>query len=220
MTFSVLSNDFGDKFGFTEKEIIHLLEDYKMEDKLDDLREWYNGYRIGESTVYNPWSILTCVYKKGFLDAYWVNTSANELLKRLVFKKGSDSMKENLEKLLRGESIVKSVEERMIFEYLDNNHADSMWMLLLFSGYLTLASPSLGEGNQDRALKIPNRDLLDIVMELKKAPSHNVEDLESTAESALRQIEEKKYGQLLNDRGIKQKLAIGLAFYGKHSSTL
>lgn len=156
ITFTILSDEFQDKFGFIEAEVKELLEEYGLQHKLDEMRRWYNGYRIGSlEGIYNPWSILNCLSKKGEIAPYWVNTSENALMKQLVTKGPSD-LKSDLEHLLNGASIEKKVEEGVVFSEL-SNQPDAIWSLLLFSGYLTTGNrPSYGK---PILLRIPNLEV-------------------------------------------------------------
>ncbi len=152
-TFTILDEEFQDKFGLLESEVKDLLESYALSDKLSALGQWYDGYRIGSCTkIYNPWSVLNCISKKGSLAPYWVNTSDNALMKQLITK-GTDDLKADIEELLKGGIIEKKIEEGIVFTDLGKN-ANTLWSLLLFSGYLTLAAtPAYGVPCK---LRIPN----------------------------------------------------------------
>lgn len=152
-TFTILDEAFQDKFGLLESEVKDLLEDYGLSDNLSQIREWYDGYRIGSCVgLYNPWSVLNCIYKKGALAPYWVNTSDNALMKQLITK-GSEDLKADIEELLKNGVIEKTIEEGIVFSELEKN-PDAVWSLLLFSGYLTIdATPSYGT---PCLLRIPN----------------------------------------------------------------
>ncbi len=158
-TFTILSEEFQDKFGLLEAEVKALLAEYNLLDKLPQIREWYNGYRIGSCTgIYNPWSVLCCIRKKGVLAPYWVNTSDNLLVKQL-FAQGSDDLKTGLEELLQGRTIAKPIEEGIIFADLKTN-SRAVWSLLVFSGYLTIAStPTYGVPCE---LRIPNAEVTEL----------------------------------------------------------
>lgn len=150
---TILNESFQDKFGFLESEVKILLEKYELAHQLPAIREWYNGYRIGScGGIYNPWSVLTCISEGGKLLPYWVNTSDNGLMKQLITKGGED-LKSEIEVLLRDGIVEKTIEDGIIFTSLDNSPA-AVWSLLLFSGYVTLAStPVYGRPCQ---LRIPN----------------------------------------------------------------
>jgi hypothetical protein len=152
-TFTILSEEFQDKFGLLESEVKALLEEYGLSDKLPEMRKWYNGYRIGSCEgIYNPWSVIKCIHAKGALAPYWVNTSDNALMKQLIAH-GSADLKVDVEQLIQGRTIQKTIEEGIVFSNLEKN-PDSIWSLLLFSGYVTITStPSYGIPCQ---LRIPN----------------------------------------------------------------
>ena len=158
-TFTILSEDFQDKFGLIEPEVKALLEEHHLLDHLDSLRQWYNGYRIGSCEgIYNPWSVLNCIAKKGALAPYWVNTSDNALMKQLITT-GTEDLKADMEELLKGGVVEKTIEEGMVFSDLEKN-PDAVWSLLLFSGYLTLdATPSYGIPCR---LRIPNQEVTEL----------------------------------------------------------
>ena len=155
-TFTILNEEFQDKFGLLESEVKNLLQDYELLDKLPQFRKWYNGYRIGSCTeIYNPWSVLNCIAKKGELLPYWVNTSDNLLMKKLITQ-GSSDLKTNIEELLKGGVIEKKIEPGIVFNDLEKR-PNLIWSLLLFSGYLTIDStPSSDLPCQ---LRIPNMEV-------------------------------------------------------------
>ncbi|MEI8300556.1 MAG: AAA family ATPase [Chlamydiota bacterium] len=158
-TFTILNEEFQDKFGLLESEVEKLLQDYSLSSQLPELRQWYNGYRIGSCVgIYNPWSVLNCIAKRGILIPYWVNTSDNILMKTLITK-GSDDLKIQVEELLRGGVIKKTIEEGIVFSELETS-PDTIWALLLFSGYLTLDStPVYGTPCH---LRIPNIEVTEL----------------------------------------------------------
>lgn len=152
-TFTILNDTFCDKFGLTESEVKELLDAYHLSEKLDDVRQWYNGYRIGScSGIYNPWSVLNYIASEGKLAPYWVNTSENTLMKQLIAQ-GTSDFKADLEQLLKEEVIEKNIEEGIIFPQLHQSPS-AIWSLLLYCGYLTLdETPSYGTPCR---LRIPN----------------------------------------------------------------
>jgi hypothetical protein len=155
-TYTLLNESFRDKFGLTEPEVKDLLDEYELSDKWEAVRQWYNGYRIGSCDgIYNPWSVLKCIDEKGVLATYWVNTSDNALIKQLLTQ-GTDLFKMDIEELLKGNTIEKTIDEGIVFARLKTN-ADTLWSLLLFSGYLALAKTAVfGTPCQ---LRIPNREV-------------------------------------------------------------
>ncbi|MBA2367584.1 MAG: AAA family ATPase [Candidatus Protochlamydia sp.] len=158
-TFTILNDTFSDKFGLLESEVKELLDYYDLSEKINDVRRWYNGYRIGTSTnIYNPWSVLNCITNKGVLAPYWVNTSENALMKKLIAQSTGD-FKANLETLLKGGHIEEEIEEGIVFSELQYN-PKSLWSLLLYCGYLTLETvPSYGTPCH---LRIPNIEICEL----------------------------------------------------------
>ena len=157
LVYTILDTEFEDKFGFTQREVQQLLKDWDLEDQLPSIQTWYNGYQFGNTTVYNPWSLLSCVNKKGLLKPYWVNTSDNSLIKKLISSATND-VKEELEMLLHGEKVEKAISEAVIFPGIENN-SNALWSLLLFSGYVTYKSCKLILGKTYCNLTIPNQEI-------------------------------------------------------------
>lgn len=155
-TFTILSDEFYDKFGLLESEVKTLLEEYELAESITEMRKWYNGYRIGSHEgIYNPWSVLNCIAKKGKFAPYWVNTSDNALMKQLITQ-GTDDLKADIELLINGKTIDKTVDEGVVFSNLDQS-PNAIWSLLLFSGYLTIAdTPAYGTAC---LLRIPNAEV-------------------------------------------------------------
>jgi len=158
MTFTLLNATFADKFGFLEEEVYALLKEYGLTSKLEGMRKWYNGYRIGTTTVYNPWSVNNCLHQGGELDPYWTNTGGTELLERFILQ-GNARVKSELEAILEGHESVQPITEGTPLSVLDKDGA-SVWNMLLFSGYLTLAAPPVKkEGVANCSLRIPNYEV-------------------------------------------------------------
>jgi len=122
-----------DKFGFTEPEVVDMLEYYDNIFYLDDIKHWYNGYNFKGAEIYNPWSILSSVKKKD-LSTHWINTSGNDLVKDLCLK-ADKTVKKDLDILTQGGSLFKKIESNIVFNDLgkDNN---VLWSFLLHTGYL------------------------------------------------------------------------------------
>ena len=162
--FTIFKDAFGDKFGLTEQEVEVLLSDYGLQDKLEDVKNWYNGYHIGPCAIYNPWSILNYIEHKK-LEPYWVNTSGNDLIKEQLIQKGV-FFKEDFETLVLGGVIKKTVDQGLVFASLKNSK-DAIWGLLLFSGYLTLTQmPNLSRTRFSCQLKIPNQEILSLFQDM------------------------------------------------------
>ncbi len=158
-TFTILNEGFRDKFGLLEPEVKQLLKDSGLSHLAPKIRKWYDGYRIGScSAIYNPWSVLKCIKENGVLAPYWVNTSDNALMKQLITK-GGGNLKADIEELLRGGTVDKKIEDGIIFPELDKG-TNTIWSLLLYSGYLTLdATPSYGTPCR---LRIPNLEIIEL----------------------------------------------------------
>lgn len=158
LVFSLLEQPFADKFGFTEAETEALLVRADLATQMDAVRDWYNGYLMGKVVIYNPWSLVN------FLNApdqgcrgYWVNTSANLLVREQLLHANSKSQ-ESLKRLLLGENVASVISDQTVFR--DLQHDESMlWSFLLFSGYLTVAAGQDQVRDQTMLLKVPNREV-------------------------------------------------------------
>ena len=151
-THTILDEAYDEYFGLLENEVENALMEYKSEDKLEDVKSWYDGYKFGNMEVYNPWSILKYIkYKK--LDAYWINTSGNALIKELLVI--SDGIVfEDLDNLVNGyEKTIYVNENVALGNNLDPNR---LWELMLFSGYLTVKEKINSEAY---LVKIPNKEI-------------------------------------------------------------
>ena len=155
--YSLLNKTFQDKFGFTQQEVTQLVSDYDLSESLPEIQEWYNGYTFGSMRMYNPWSLLMCMSEEGALLPYWVNTSDNQIIKKIIASSGVE-VKTDLELLLDDQAITKVIDETLLFPGIENN-AQAVWSLLLFSGYLTFTSCDLKEGIISCNLIIPNKEI-------------------------------------------------------------
>jgi len=156
--YTVLQERFGDKFGFTEAEVTTLLEQHGLVSHLDEIRSWYNGYTMGTTLIYNPWSILNIIdkFNEGF-QPYWINTSSNDLI-RHELSKATQAVQTGLEALIQGETIKRVVAVHTSMHELEQND-QSIWGFLLFSGYLK-AEDRVREQDKDYyLLAIPNREV-------------------------------------------------------------
>ena len=150
--YTILNDKYGDSFGFTESEVIESMNYYGYTHKIDDVRNMYDGYKIGNSLVYNPWSIINFL-QEGELKPYWVRTSGNKLISDVLEATDKETL-EKLEKLFKGESILESISETSDLSKLLSDK--DLWELMLFSGYLTV------DKNVEEAiyeLKIPNEEV-------------------------------------------------------------
>lgn len=157
---SITSDAYAEHFGFTQKEVDELLKAYDLQDNADTVREWYDGYRFGETEVYNPWSVINYIQscyrnKKALPKPYWSNTSSNSIVRTLV-EKADLSVKQEIESLIEGRTIMKPVHEDITYEDMDSTQ-DHLWNFLFFTGYLKKVSERQEEENVLMELAIPNR---------------------------------------------------------------
>ena len=154
---TILSRDYSEYFGLLESEVIEMLDYFDMKYKIEEVREWYNGYIFGESEVYNPWSIVNYVREKE-IKAYWANVSGNTLLENMLNHTG-ESVYEDLKRFTDGESIEKYISDGTTIKSLLSND-DEIWQLLLYSGYLTKDEKQEKESDSNvYNLRIPNKEI-------------------------------------------------------------
>ena len=155
--FTVLENQFSDKFGFTESEVKEIMLDFNVSTEYEQVKKWYNGYKFGKTTdIYNPWSILNYVQdcESGF-QPYWVNTSSDDLLKELLKDRKENYTREQLLKLINNDTIEKTIEQNFVFSDMETDK-ELLWTLLTFSGYLTTENK---RDINNYTLKIPNYEI-------------------------------------------------------------
>lgn len=153
--YSILSNHYSEFFGFTEDEVKKALCDYNIEFKLADVKLWYDGYKFGDSEVYNPWSILNFLFDKK-LAPNWINSSGNFLINDILKNVDAETM-ETLEQLFSGESVEENINGNSDLSVLLGQ--EEIWELLLFSGYLTV-DEKIGEDYENvYSLRVPNREV-------------------------------------------------------------
>ena len=160
--YTLLTHKLAAHFGFTLSEVKQMLADFGMNGKeMADIHEWYNGYSIGSELIFNPWAILNYVDKpEDGLKPYWVETSTNDLLKRLFFGKGAN-IEAELESLIRGKKLRKVIHDSLIYAELEQKK-DAVWALLLSAGYLKAENPRRDGDPSDPfsyELSIPNLEV-------------------------------------------------------------
>ena len=151
-TYTILSDDYTDIYGLTEEEVEKSLKDYGIEAEISKVKDWYDGYKFGDSEVYNPWSILNFLQDKE-LRAYWVDTSGNDLINN-VLKMRNKNIITALERLFNGDGLKQNLSGTSDLSKILSD--DEIWELLLFSGYLTVEEKI----NQDNyILRLPNKEV-------------------------------------------------------------
>ena len=154
-TYTILSDDYTDSYGLTEEEVEKSLKDYGIGQEISKVKDWYDGYKFGDSEVYNPWSILNFLQDKE-LRAYWVDTSGNDLINDVLKKMTKDTVKA-LEKLFDGEGLRQNISGTSdLSKLLDENE---LWELLLFSGYLTIEEKV---DQKNYILRLPNKEVKEL----------------------------------------------------------
>ena len=151
-TYTILSDVYTDSYGLTEEEVKKSLKDYGIEQEISNVKDWYDGYRFGDSEVYNPWSILNFLQDKE-LRAYWVDTSGNDLIND-VLKKITKNTIEALERLFNGEGLKQNISGTSDLSKLLSE--EELWELMLFSGYLTVEE-KIDQDNY--VLRLPNKEV-------------------------------------------------------------
>ena len=153
--YSILEKEYSDFYGFTQEEVEKALKDFNIEYELPEVKAWYDGYRFGNSEVYNPWSILNFIQSEE-LRPYWIETSGNFLINDILKNVSTETI-EILEHLFNGISMEENISGNSDLSVLMRE--DEIWELLLFSGYLTI-DEKIGESYEDiYTLRLPNREV-------------------------------------------------------------
>ena len=159
---SITDTRFDEQFGFTDTEVWTLLSDYQMKDRFAEVKEWYDGYHFGNADVYCPWDVVNFVDRakddrEAKPEAYWINTSGNELVKRFI-DKANKTTKSEIERLINGEAIEKELRLELTYEEIDQS-IENLWSVLFTTGYLTQTGrPKDGAYR----LIIPNREVREV----------------------------------------------------------
>ena len=193
--YSILDKEYSDFFGFTQEEVKKTLEDFNIEYELPDVKSWYDGYKFGNSEVYNPWSILNFLQHKE-LEAYWVKTSSNFLIKKALKNVNLD-VKESLENLFNGENVEEVITGNSDLSSLLSYH--DIWELLLFSGYLTINKKI---DKKLYSLRLPNREIKELFkdefIDISFGESQFIKTMESLKRNKLEDFEKNLQKILLN----------------------
>ena len=160
---SIIDPRFDEHFGFTDAEVKRLLADYGLESHFDEIKEWYDGYRFGDVDVYCPWDVINHVdllraKPDARPQAYWINTSGNDMVKRFVDKAEDKTTQQEIERLIDGEAITKAVQLELTYDEVDRS-IDNLWSVLFTTGYLTFTGVT--EDGRYK-LVIPNREVREV----------------------------------------------------------
>lgn len=159
---SITDSRFDEQFGFTDEEVQRLLADYHLEARFSETKEWYDGYRFGNVDVYCPWDVINHIDRikddpNARPEAYWINTSGNDLVKRFV-DKANRTTRNEIEQLISGNAIEKMLRLDLTYDEIDNS-IENLWSVLFTTGYLTQAG--MTEDGAYR-LVIPNREICEV----------------------------------------------------------
>ena len=160
-TNSILDNNYSSYFGFTNEEVRDMLAyyDYDYEDKYQEICEWYDGYRFGNSEMFNPWSVINYISDQCFPKAFWQSTGSNDIIGEIIGT-ATPEINENLYKLFCGNTVTTYVDTSVIYPEVQNN-PNSIYSFLLVAGYLKMAEiyPQ-NDGNYMCDVAIPNKEIL------------------------------------------------------------
>lgn len=197
--YSVLNNISSESFGFTESEVKQLLKDYSLSEKMDEVKEWYDGYQFGNNEIYNPWSTL--MYVKNIMQdvsfkpiSFWANTSGNDLVVKYI-QNGDKKLRKEFDLLMNGQSLIKYIKTELTYREMDN--INNIYSFLLLTGYLKVIKD---RGENQYELVIPNKEVYEIY---KQSFMSYFEDYTTSRKGELYQElvdgDAKKVNLLLND---------------------
>ena len=164
---SIIDSRFDEQFGFTDSEVKKLLSDYGMDSHFDEVKEWYDGYHFGKADVYCPWDVINHVDHlrddgDAKLQTYWINSSGNSLVRRLI-NRADSSTKDEIERLIAGEAIEKVIRLDLTYDEIENS-IDNIWSVLFTTGYLTKIGEVKLPDSESYAYKlvIPNKEVREV----------------------------------------------------------
>lgn len=198
---SILDSDYSSYFGFTKNEVIEMLNYYGYENKYQEIYEWYDGYRFGNTEIFNPWSVIYYIADKCFPKAFWQSTGSNEIIGEII-SNASNEINENLYKLLCGEKITTYIDTSVIYPEVQNNPY-SIYSFLLVAGYLKVASiyPQY-DGNFMCDVSIPNKEIA-FVYEKEILNRTNQNNISISIQQAIFSKDASKLQSLLEDFMLK-----------------
>lgn len=198
---SILDSDYSSYFGFTKNEVIEMLNYYGYENKYQEICDWYDGYRFGNTEIFNPWSVINYIANKCFPKAIWQSTGSNEIIGEII-SNASNEINENLYKLLCGEKITTYIDTSVIYPEVQNNPY-SIYSFLLVAGYLKVASiyPQY-DGNFMCNVSIPNKEIA-FVYEKEILNRTNQNNISISIQQAIFSKDASKLQSLLEDFMLK-----------------
>ena len=200
-TNSILDNSYSSYFGFTNEEVKDMLAYYEYEDKYQEILEWYDGYRFGNTEIFNPWSVINYISDHCFPKAFWQSTGSNDIIGEII-KTATPEITENLYKLFCGNTITTYVDTSVIYPEVQNNPY-SIYSFLLVAGYLKVAAiyPQ-NDGNYMCDVAIPNKEIL-YVYEKEVLNRTNQNNVSISIHQAIFSKDTRKLQSLLEDFMLK-----------------
>lgn len=200
-TYSILDDGYSSYFGFTEKEVEDMLRYYGKDDKYNELSEWYDGYRFGNTEIFNPWSVINYISDNCFPKAFWQSTGSNEIIGEII-QAATPEITKDLYKLLCGEKIAAYIDTGVIYPEVQNNPY-SIYSFLLVAGYLKVANiyPQ-SDGNFMCDVAIPNKEIT-FVYEKEVLNRTNQNSLAISISQAIFSKDTQKLQALLEDFMVK-----------------
>lgn len=200
-TYSILDYGYSSYFGFTEKEVKDMLRYYGKDDKYNELSEWYDGYRFGNTEIFNPWSVINYISDNCFPKAFWQSTGSNEIIGEII-QAATPEITKDLYKLLCGEKIAAYIDTGVIYPEVQNNPY-SIYSFLLVAGYLKVANiyPQ-SDGNFMCDVAIPNKEIT-FVYEKEVLNRTNQNSLAISISQAIFSKDTQKLQALLEDFMVK-----------------
>lgn len=200
-TYSILDDGYSSYFGFTEKEVKDMLRYYGKDDKYNELSEWYDGYRFGNTEIFNPWSVINYISDNCFPKAFWQSTGSNEIIGEII-QTATPEITKDLYKLLCGEKIAAYIDTSVIYPEVQNNPY-SIYSFLLVAGYLKVANiyPQ-SDGNFMCDVAIPNKEIT-FVYEKEVLNRTNQNSLAISISQAIFSKDTQKLQALLEDFMVK-----------------
>lgn len=200
-TYSILDDGYSSYFGFTEKEVKDMLRYYGKDDKYNELSEWYDGYRFGNTEIFNPWSVINYISDNCFPKAFWQSTGSNDIIGEII-QTATPEITKDLYKLLCGEKIAAYIDTGVIYPEVQNNPY-SIYSFLLVAGYLKIANiyPQ-SDGNFMCDVAIPNKEIT-FVYEKEVLNRTNQNSLAISISQAIFSKDTQKLQALLEDFMVK-----------------